>query len=90
MGAEFIRYQQTGEPIQLSDDLIVRLEIGLSELPQVYASVGDAEGTIAALRRAYNSRTGVRSLLAMKINPSYDFIRDDPRFQALVEKYKRQ
>jgi TolB-like protein len=84
MGAEFIRFQQTGEPVQLSDDLIARLEIGLSELPEVYASVDDAEGTIVALQRAYHS-AGARSLLSMKINPSYDFIRDDPRFVELLE-----
>ena len=84
MGAEFIRFQHTGEPIQLSDDLIARLEIGLSELPEVYASVDDAERTIAALQRAYHS-AGARSLLSMKINPSYDFVRDDPRFVELLE-----
>ena len=84
MGAEFIQFQDTGEPIQLSDDLIARLEIGLSELPEVYASVDDAERTIAALQRAYHS-AGARSLLSMKINPSYDFVRDDPRFVELLE-----
>ena len=85
MGAEFIRFQQTGEPVRLSDDLIARLEIGLSDLPQIYASVGDTESTVAALQHAYLSRTGARSLLAMKINPSYDFIRDDSRFVELLE-----
>jgi len=36
------------------------------------------------LRIALDQRSGSRSVLSMKINPAYDFIRDDPRFQAML------
>ena len=33
---------------------------------------------------AIDQRSGSRSVLSMKINPAYDFIRDDPRFQEML------
>ena len=41
---------------------------------------GDGEAALAALRIALDERAGSRSVLSMKINPLYDFIRNDPRF----------
>ena len=57
----------------------------LAMAPEVYAALGDAENTIEALQRASRTGVGLRSLLSMKINPSYDFIRDDSRFVVLLE-----
>jgi len=51
-----------------------------------YARDGDVEGTLAALDVAIEERSGSRSGLSMKINPAYDFIRDDPRFDAMLVK----
>jgi hypothetical protein len=51
---------------------------------QIGEELGDTEGTIQSLQSAYDSRTGVRSLMSMRINPSYDFVRDDPRFIELL------
>ncbi len=53
---------------------------------QVYAFVGDREQTIQAPGIAFEQRLGSRSVLSMKINPVYDFLRDDPRFIALLAK----
>ena len=85
LGAAFIQFQQTDTPVEVSDALIERLRIGDVDLPQVYASVGDKEKTIAALQQSHLRRTGSANLLNMKTNPSYDFIRDDPRFIELLK-----
>ncbi len=62
------------------------MEFGSEDLGQVYAFVGDREGALSALERACEERSGSRSVLSMKLNPGYDFIREAPRFQALLEK----
>jgi tetratricopeptide (TPR) repeat protein len=86
IGGLFVRHQETGEPVHLDPDLARRGEFGLEDLGQVYAAVGDADGTIDALDRAVRERSGSRSILSMRVNPLYDFIRDDPRFLALMER----
>jgi tetratricopeptide (TPR) repeat protein len=70
----------TGEPVTIPAELLDELEIGSQNRAQVYAAAGDAEATLAALRIALEERAGSRSVLSMKINPLYDFIRHDPRF----------
>jgi TolB-like protein len=76
---------QAGE--EISDDIgeiIGKLHIE-TQLPEVYAALGDAENTIATLIELQKSGIGFRSILSMRINPAYDFIREDPRFQTLLE-----
>ncbi len=82
---KFILYQQAGDPVEVPDELVERLQLSQSDLAQVYASVGDSERTIGALQRLHLSRTGPATLMSMNINPSFDFIRDDPRFVELLE-----
>ena len=84
LGELIVRAIIEGEPVDLSNDLIDRAGI-LAMAPEVYAALGDAENTIEALQRASRTGVGLRSLLSMKINPSYDFIRDDSRFVVLLE-----
>ena len=72
------------EEVQLENELIERVEIG-NEAPEIYAALGDAENTILSLQAANRTGVGFRSLLSMKINPSYDFVREDPRFIALLD-----
>ena len=86
VGEAFIRYGETGEPQPLPDELLDRVAFGSEDLGQVYAFVGDGERALRALERAYEERSGSRSVLSMKLNPGYDFIRDAPRFQALLQK----
>jgi hypothetical protein len=75
---------QEDEPVPLDEELIENLQIR-SEVPEIFAALGDAERTLNALEEANRTGVGYRSLLSMRINPSYDFIRDDPRFQALLD-----
>ena len=70
----------TGDPVKIPPALLNELEIGSHIQAQVYAAAGDAEATLTALRIALDERAGSRSVLSMKINPLYDFIRRDPRF----------
>jgi len=84
LGRIFIALQDSEEPIEFPDELIGRMGVG-TEVPEIYAAAGDTEKTITALQSAYKSGVGFRSLLSMRINPSYDFIREDPRFITLLE-----
>lgn len=85
VGDMFIAFAESGAVGNLTDDLITRTQLGSEDLAQVLAFVGDAEGAIEALQVAAAENSGSRSVFSMKINPAYDFIRDDPRFQALLE-----
>lgn len=85
VGQMFVAYAQRGEVGDVGQDLIERTLLGSGDLAQVLASVGDADGTILALQTAAKEHSGSRSVFSMRINPGYDFIRDDPRFVALLD-----
>ena len=84
LGQLLISALALGEEVELQPDLFDRLAIR-GQAPEIYAALRDVENTISSLQDAVATGTGFRSLLSMKINPSYDFVRDDPRFQALLE-----
>jgi adenylate cyclase len=86
VGEAFIRHQETGEPQTLPQAVLDGLDLGSEDLGQAYAFLGDAERCLAALEKAYEERSGSRSVLSMKVNPAYDFIRNTPRFRALLGK----
>jgi TolB-like protein len=83
VGELIVKSMGMGEEVELTDELIEKLAIG-TEVPELYAALGDVENTIASLQNALRTGAGFRSLLSMKINPSYDFVRDDPRFIELL------
>jgi len=83
IGRLFIRHRD-GEAIHLSSDLLERAGFVLEDQGQLYAFFKDAENTFAALDRAVRERSGARSVLSMRVNPLYDFLRDDPRFHELM------
>lgn len=84
IGDMFIAYADRGEIGEVTEDLIARARLGSEDLAQVLAFVGDGEGAIRALQEAIPEHSGSRSVFSMKINPAYDFIRGDPRFQAML------
>jgi TolB-like protein len=73
-----------GATVELPAATLETLELGTENLAQVYAAAGDAENTLRQLEIALGERAGSRSVLSMKINPLYDFIRADPRFQEML------
>jgi TolB-like protein len=85
IGEMWIAYAEQGEAGNITADLIDRAQLGTEDLAQVLAAVGDGEGAIRALQAAIPEHSASRSVFSMKINPLYDFIRDDPRFQAMLE-----
>lgn len=75
----------TGDMVKIPPALLNELEIGSHIQAQVYAAAGDAEATLAALRIALDERAGSRSVLSMKINPLYNFLREDKRFKEMLK-----
>ncbi|MGA7298962.1 MAG: hypothetical protein WBX10_01570, partial [Candidatus Sulfotelmatobacter sp.] len=49
-----------------------------------YIGIGDKEKALVWLQRAYQWHSS--SLTALKVDPTYDPLRNDPRFQALVRR----
>lgn len=84
VGEAFVRYAETGETQASPNAVVDRVEFGLEDLGQVYAFVGDAERALDALELGYEERSGSRSVLSMRLNEGYDFIRDQPRFIELM------
>jgi TolB-like protein len=85
IGRLLIRHHE-GDSVQPSQELLDRAGFVLEDVGQIYALFGDAENTLAALERAFRARSGARSVLSMKVNPLYDFLRGDPRFIDLMHR----
>jgi len=49
-----------------------------------YAGLGDTAQTLAWLEKAYAEHSG--EMVSLKVSPAYDFLREDPRFQRLLER----
>ena len=86
LGERLVSYAKTGEPAPIPDELVERLALGSNFIPGFHAYVGDKERALTALEEAYAERSGSRSLLSMRIEPGYDFMRRDPRFVDLLER----
>ena len=72
--------------LEFADIAFPRLGLGSNFIPGFHAYVGDKERALTALEEAYAERSGSRSLLSMRIEPGYDFMRRDPRFVDLLER----
>ncbi len=48
----------------------------------IYASLGDADGMVPWMEKAFSERSG--ALLLLRLHPQFDRVRGDPRFQAFV------
>jgi TolB-like protein/Flp pilus assembly protein TadD len=55
-------------------------------LAEVYAILGDNERAIEILERLLNRPSAI-TVRSLKVNPIWDLLRGDPRFQALMQKY---
>jgi TolB-like protein/Tfp pilus assembly protein PilF len=85
LGGMFIDFHSDGVVGNLTEELIQKLNLGSNYLGEIYAHLGDRENTLTALEEAAAEHSGSRSVLSMRINPAYDFIRGDPRFKALLK-----
>jgi TolB-like protein/DNA-binding winged helix-turn-helix (wHTH) protein len=84
-------YGRTGERSKAAD-AIARMDEGIlrehvDPYPirvTAYAGVQDREQTLANLEAGYSERASF--LTTIKVDPLYDFLRDDPRFQDLMRR----
>jgi serine/threonine-protein kinase len=56
---------------------------------QILAQVGETDGALAEIEHVL-ARPSDESVHTIRLDPRYDPIRDDPRFQALLEQYAHQ
>jgi TolB-like protein len=85
LGQLLARRATSDAVVELPFATLETLELGTENLAQAYAAAGDAENTLRQLEVALAERAGSRSVLSMKINPLYDFVRSDPRFVAMLQ-----
>jgi serine/threonine-protein kinase len=55
-------------------------------LAQIYAWTGETDQALALLEHSLNTPAGI-SVPMLKLDPIWDPLRKDPRFQALIDKY---
>jgi len=53
-------------------------------LASIYVALGEKDPAMAHLEKAYTKREG--GLLWLKVNPAFDGLRSDPRFNTLVKR----
>jgi serine/threonine protein kinase len=87
LGYIYARTDRQGEALRLVEQLkrlaketyIPPLQIAL-----VYSGLRDADLTLKSLERAYTDRSG--GLFYLKVDPKFDWLRTDPRFQDLIQR----
>jgi TolB-like protein/DNA-binding winged helix-turn-helix (wHTH) protein len=70
------------EALQILSQLKGRL--AATQLAVLYFAVGEKDRAFALLEQGYREHSG--SLILLKVHPTYDLIRDDPRFVELARK----
>ncbi len=73
-------FQLIRELLQLSHDSPIQA----GQVAWAYAGAGDREHTLAWLEKAYQEHSN--EMTALKVNPAYDPLRSDPRFQRLLSR----
>jgi eukaryotic-like serine/threonine-protein kinase len=82
----FARMGKTAEARKILQeflDLSKRRYVSPDQIAMIYANLGEKDRAFEWLDKAYEARTG---MCAMLFTPSYDPIRSDPRFGALLKK----
>lgn len=75
---------QARRDMQKLEDLNRRYPVDVSALIPAYIGVGDKDKAFAAFDRAY--REHAAAITTLKVNPTYDPLRSDPRFHALLHR----
>jgi TolB-like protein/Tfp pilus assembly protein PilF len=81
-----------GDTVGARRELAAELElakhryVSADVIARMYAGLGETQGALDWLERAYDQRTW--SLYLLKVEPMYDNLRGEPRFQALVRKMR--
>ncbi|HSR40586.1 MAG TPA: hypothetical protein VLL48_00400, partial [Longimicrobiales bacterium] len=76
---------RTSEARRILDELEAGDDYVRSEfMAAAWASLGELDHAFRALERAYSDRSA--GLIYLHVDPSYDPLRDDPRYRSLVER----
>ena len=87
LGYAHARLKERGEALRALDQLMVlsnQRYVSASSFALVYAGLGEKDQAFVWLEKAYEERSG--ALPYLKVNPIWDPLRSDPRFEALVQK----
>ena len=82
------RYEEAVSVVEYALQLNPAFRFGhrfIAEISSIHASLGDTDKALAELERALAG--GYRDFAAIDADPHFDSLRNDPRFQALLEKY---
>jgi hypothetical protein len=85
LGYAHARLKERGEALGALDQLMVlsnQRYVSAGSFALVYIGLGEKDQAFAWLEKAYEDRSGALPLL--KVNPIWDPLRSDPRFEALV------
>jgi TolB-like protein/Flp pilus assembly protein TadD len=85
LGYAYAKSGKRAEALAILDKLKTTREyVSPAELAVIYVGLGDTEGTLQALERAYTAHD--LQLQYLNIDPHYDALRSDPRFTDLVRR----
>ncbi len=87
LGYAHARLKERGEALRALDQLMVlsnQRYVSAASFAVVYAGLGEKDQAFAWLEKAYEERSG--ALPFLKVNPTWDPLRSDPRFETLVAK----
>jgi len=87
MGVTYAKMGKTAEAKKVLNELMERSKhmfVSRYSLADIYFALGDNDQGFAWLERAYEDRA--HGLCWLKVEPFYDSVRSDPRFQALLKK----
>jgi len=75
------------KPLYLSEDGTPRYESS-TQMAYYMAMTGNKEKTLGLLEKAYEDGDSFLAGLSLKADPTFDFLRSDPRFQSLLRRLK--
>ena len=87
LGNIYARQRRTADAMAIINQLKMEVEksgIGRYEIAFIYAGLGDKDSAFAWLERALQARD--KGILYLKIDPCFDPLRSDPRFQELINR----
>ena len=87
LGHAYARADRTADAGKILDELQERSRtkyISWRDIAVIYAGLGDKDQAFASLNKAYELRDS--GIVFMKVDPLFDPLRDDPRFQCLLRR----
>ena len=87
LGYGYGKLGQTDKALEILEELQLKSRDGYvaaMDIAKVYAGLGDTDRAFTMLEEAYTNRESW--IFALKVDPGFDTIRNDPRFQNLLSR----